>query len=87
MNNSIYLILFMVLFSVWPMTDCRPDGFSPGRTEKEAAKKAEELHEQGQKGVLYAQDDTKALYFQNVQIIEILKDIRRLLEENAKGTE
>jgi hypothetical protein len=53
-------------------------------SEKEAAKKAEEIHNRALSDVIYVDEELKALYYQNIQIISLLKDIRALLKEYLK---
>jgi CRISPR/Cas system CSM-associated protein Csm2 small subunit len=49
-------------------------------TEKDAQKKAEEIHRRASSDAIYADDELKALYYQNVQIIDLLKEIRELIK-------
>jgi len=55
--------------------------------EREAAQKAAESHAKANEDMIYAQQDIKALYYQNQQIIELLKDIRTVLREDKKRNE
>ncbi len=62
-----------------------------GRCEEpagDAARKAREIHDLATSDVIYVQDELKALYYQNLQIIELLKQIRDVLTtklENSKS--
>jgi len=46
-----------------------------------AKERAEEIHEIAISDVIFVQEELKAHYYQNIQIIELLKDIRDLLQE------
>ena len=52
----------------------------PARSEDEdfsgPEEKAAQAHELAMKDVVYAQEDFKALYYQNIEIIGLLKEIR-----------
>jgi len=54
--------------------------FSIEATEK-AREKAEEIHKITSTDTIYTQQELKALYYQNIQIIELLKEIRNILEQ------
>ncbi|GEM_PF-2452793 len=47
-----------------------------------AAKMADEIHKQVEKDVIYTDQEIKALYYQNVQIIALLEEIKELLRQN-----
>ena len=53
---------------------------------QDAAKKAKEIHELASSDVIYVQDELKALYYQNLQIIELLKEIRQVLDLKLENT-
>lgn len=53
---------------------------------EDAEKKAREIHNIATSDVIYTQEETKALYYQNVQIIDLLRQIRDLLQRQ-RGTE
>ncbi len=53
---------------------------------EEAKTKAEEIHKIASSDVIYNDEELKAIYYQNIQIIEILKEIRSLLQENLEKT-
>ena len=57
------------------------------QTAEEAEKKAAQIHLVASSDVIYTEAELKALYYQNIQIIEILKEIRSLLELQAQGKE
>ena len=46
----------------------------------DAEEKARHVHEMATSDVIYTQEETKALYYQNLQIIDLLKEIRDLLD-------
>ena len=52
--------------------------------EETAAEKAKQTHELASSDVIYSQEETKALYYQNLEIIDLLKQIRTLLDERLK---
>ena len=72
------MILCLMLFAVPAWAD--------EALEREAAQKAAESHAKGNEDMIYAQQDTKALYYQNQQIIELLKDIKKILKEDRDRT-
>lgn len=54
---------------------------------EDAEDKAAEAHKLAASDVIYQEQDWKALYFQNVQIISLLKDIKQEMEKfNARET-
>lgn len=46
--------------------------------------KAEEIHKIASSDMIYTDEELKALYYQNVQIIGLLKEIRDLLNQQIK---
>lgn len=48
----------------------------------EAEQKAKEINDLAASDVIYSQEAGKALYYQNIQMIDLLKEIRDLLKEN-----
>ena len=57
-----------------------------------AAQKARKSHEMAESDMIYQQEDFKALYYQNIQMIDLLKEIRdslQVIKERAseKNTE
>ena len=57
-----------------------------GEYAGDAAGKAKEIHELASSDVIYVQDELKALYYQNLQIIELLKQIREILDLRLENT-
>lgn len=51
-----------------------------------AEEKAKEVHQLANSDVIYSQEETKAIYYQNIQIIDLLKQIRDILEQRLKET-
>ena len=49
-----------------------------------AEDKAQELHRLASSDVVYQDQEIKALYYQNVQMIELLKQIRDLIDSRLK---
>ena len=60
--------LFTALFSALPV--------SAEQEFLSAEEKAERSHQLAESDVMYQQEDYKALYYQNVAIIQLLKEIR-----------
>ena len=48
--------------------------------QETAEEKAARIHQLASSDVIYTQEETKALYYQNQQIIDLLKEIRDLLD-------
>lgn len=60
---------------------------SPAYAEEEfssAEDKAREFHRLASSDVIYHDQETKAMYYQNVQMIALLKQIRDILDERLK---
>lgn len=74
----VLLILFYALSAV--------QMYAQEDTIEEAKAKAEEIHKIASSDVIYNDEEVKAIYYQNIQIIEILKEIRSLLQENLEKT-
>ena len=67
------LMIGMLSGSAW----CEED---PGS----ALDKADKMHTHASSDVIFSQDETKALYYQNVVIIDLLRQIRDLLDARLK---
>jgi len=52
----------------------------PAYSEEDAQKRAEEIHKIASSDAIFVEEELKALYYQNVQIIGLLREIRDLLE-------
>jgi len=50
-------------------------------TVEDPKAKAAEIHQRAMSDVIYTQDELKALYYQNVQIINLLTEMRDSLRE------
>lgn len=61
--------------------------FAESLSAEKAQSKAEQLHKIASSDSIYADEELKALYYQNIQIIELLKDIRQLLKEQLEARE
>lgn len=70
---SVSVFLFLICIA--------PIGFANEAAEAAAEANAKACHDKASEDVTYAQQDIKALYFQNMQIIELLKDIKAALRE------
>ncbi len=53
-------------------------------TIQEAGQKAQEIHKVASSDIIHTEQELKALYYQNIQIIELLKDIRELLKQQLQ---
>ena len=78
MKKMIMLIIICSLL----IADCNllPAQNAADDAEKEAAK----FHELALSDVIYSDEEWKALYYQNVQIIELLKEISNLLKQQLE---
>jgi len=56
-------------------------------SEGEAEQKATEVHNLATKDVIFIDEELKALYYQNIQIIGLLRDIKQLLGKTLNGLE
>ena len=60
--------------------------FSPAfAADTSAEEKALEAHQLASSDVIYSQEEPKALYYQNLQIIDLLKEIRDILDERLRA--
>lgn len=48
---------------------------------EEASEKAKQVHDMAASDVIYSQEEIKALYYQNLEVIDLLKQIRDLLAQ------
>ena len=48
--------------------------------QEDAQERAEEIHKIASSDAIFVEEELKALYYQNVQIIELLREIRDLLQ-------
>lgn len=53
-------------------------------SEEDAERKAEEFHRRAISDVIFIDEELKALYYQNIQIISVLKEIRELLRQKLE---
>ena len=70
-------ILLLIIYGVWVI------GSGVGLSKEQvqtAQEKAEEIHKRASSDIIYADDELKALYYQNIQMIDLLKQIRELLK-------
>ena len=51
----------------------------------DAEEKAKEIHQLANSDVIYSQEETKAIYYQNIEIIDLLKQIRDIIDQRLKG--
>lgn len=52
--------------------------------EDNAEERANEIHQLANSDMIYSQEETKAIYYQNIKIIDLLKQIRDILEQRLK---
>ena len=71
-----------IVFLTTILLVCSSISYCHADTIEEAAKEAQTIHKKALSDIIYTQDELKALYYQNIQIIELLKDIRALLKES-----
>ncbi len=77
-KTAFSVFLFLLLWSVvcGPWTSLA----SAEMSFEDAESKAAEAHKLAASDVIYQEQDWKALYYQNAQMISLLKDIKRELE-------
>ena len=49
-----------------------------------AEERANEVHQLANSDMIYSQEETKAIYYQNIRIIDLLKQIRDILDQRLK---
>ena len=76
MQCRMLCITFLCVGFLFSSSICAADSFN------EAGKKAEEIHEHASSDIIFTEAELKALYYQNIQIIELLKEIKELLRQN-----
>ncbi len=81
MVKKMTVILFIMFFASHITIS-----FAKEERMSEAEKKAKEIHGIVSSDVIYANEELKALYYQNIQIIELLKQIRNLLGQQLEET-
>lgn len=74
--------IFLILVFVICIVDFRP--IYAEVTFDEAQKMADEIHKKVATDIVYTDQEVKALYYQNIQIIELLKEIRNLLRQQLE---
>lgn len=79
------LILTTLIYGLWTV-DCGLISANPERIQ-DAQKMAEEIHKIASSDIIYADEELKALYYQNIQMIDLLRQIRNLLEQQVKREE
>lgn len=78
---AIFLFVFMTTSGSVAMAFKREEA-APEASGPEA--KADEIHRIAASDMIYAQEEVKALYYQNVRIIELLGEIRDLLKAQSE---
>lgn len=79
MKNAKLIYLFLTLAFFATTASAQETVSDPGR-------KAKEIHDLASSDVIYVQDELKALYYQNLQIIELLGEIRDVLDQKLENT-
>ena len=75
------IVLILILSAV-----CAPGygAIFTSEAEKDPQKQAAEIHKRASSDPIFTEDELKALYYQNLQIIALLKDIRELLQKQLE---
>lgn len=77
------IILLLIAFAV-----VRANNHSPLQAQnsmvENAQQKAAEIHALASSDMIYTNEEMKALYYQNIEIIELLKEIRDNLSEQIR---
>ena len=55
-----------------------------GMSSDEAERKAAEIHQKASSDVIYVDSEAIAIYYQNIQIINLLKENNELLKQNLQ---
>lgn len=74
------VIAMGMVFGVLAMAGAQARAEDPYSAEQ----KAEQMHAHASSDVIYSEDEMKAIYYQNVVIIDLLKQIRDLLDARLK---
>ncbi len=76
-KSAVILVGIGIVFTMFvPVLTWAEDELDP----TSAAEKARKSHELAGSDMIYQQEDFKALYYQNMQVIQLLKEIRDSLE-------
>ena len=71
----------VIIFSLFVMTLAAPARAMDEEMDPfDAAEKAREAHKVAASDMIYQQEEWKALYYQNIQVIQLLKEIRDTLD-------
>jgi len=81
-KKTAVLLTFFYLFAAMKFM---PASFA--MSDGEAEQKAGEYHKLASKDVIFIDEELKALYYQNVQIIGLLREMKQLLRETLSGLE
>lgn len=77
-------LTIIFLFCVIGWTGTARPGWGASDDPAQAEDKARELHKLAASDVIYSQEEIKALYYQNIQIIDLLTQIRDLLQSRLR---
>jgi len=80
-KTAVFLLFFYVLGAMVNV----PASF--GLSDDEAEQKAREVHKLATKDVIFIDEELKALYYQNIQIIGLLREIKQLLGKTLSELE
>ena len=77
------IVFLLIFFYGLTVVDCGLT-YAQEAVKETAQEKAEEYHKIASSDVIYSTQELKALYYQNIQIIDLLKEIRNLLKQSAE---
>ena len=81
MNKDPRLFVMALFFLLSPSAFAQDDGLDTF----DAAFKARQAHEKASSDMIYQNEEWKAIYYQNQQIIQLLQDIRDRLDAMKAG--
>ena len=74
--KKMILVFVLFVFTLCPVAFAMDDDTD----ESDAGEKARKAHQIAGSDMIYQQEEWKALYYQNIQIIQLLKEIRDLVQ-------
>lgn len=81
------IMRMLIVVLIWVSFMVRGVSFAQEMSEQEAQKQAFEIHQHASSDVIYLDEEERALYYQNIQIIQLLKEIRELLRQQVEKLE
>lgn len=76
-------IIILLLISFW-LVGQGYSQYADDSVLENTQKKAAEIHQIASSDTIYTGEEIKALYYQNIEIIELLKQVRNLLQEQIR---